>query len=97
MPDPYLTLGVPREADDAAVHAAYLAAVRSCPPDRDPQRFDAVRKAYEAIRTRRDRLAYDLFDHTPPEPLDILDLAAPVQGPGRPDLALFQALLRGGD
>jgi curved DNA-binding protein CbpA len=93
MRDPYLLLGIPRGADDDTVHAAYLAAVKHCPPDRDPGRFDAVRKAYEALRTRRDRLAYDLFDHSPVQLADILDQAAPLQAPGRPDPSLFRALL----
>ena len=96
MSDPYLTLGVPTDADDAAIHAAYLAAVKLCPPERDPQRFAAVRSAYEAIRTRRDRLAHELFDRSAPAVQELLDRAVPVAQPGRPSAALFAALLRGG-
>jgi curved DNA-binding protein CbpA len=95
MSDPYLTLGVGPDADDAAVHAAYLAAVKRFPPDRDPERFQVLRAAYEALRTRRARLAQALFDQTPPTLTDILDKAAPLGPPGRPDRALFNALLRG--
>ena len=97
MSDPYLTLGIPPAADDAAVHAAYLKAVKTCPPERDPQRFQALRAAYESLRTRRDRLAQALFDQTPPTLTDILDRADPVGAPRRPTRALFDALLRGGD
>jgi curved DNA-binding protein CbpA len=94
--DPYLILGVPEGADDAAVHAAYLAAIKACPPERDPQRFAAVRQAYESLRTRRDRLAHELFDREPPTVQELLDRAAPAGLPGRPTPALFAALLRGG-
>ncbi len=94
MRDPYLTLGIPLDATDEAVHAAYLAAIKACPPERDPRRFDAVRQAYETLRTQRDRLAWELFDISLPHPQDILDRAAPPGEPGRPTLAQFQALLR---
>lgn len=97
MSDPYTVLGVTTDADDAAIHDAYLAAIKACPPDRDPQRFQAVRGAYEAIRTRKDRLAHELFDTTPPGVPELLDRAAPVTAPGRPERALFEALLRGED
>jgi len=96
MSDPYLTLGVPEDADDTAIHAAYLAAVKACPPERDLKRFEAVRSAYEAIRTRKDRLAHELFDTSAPSASELLDRAAPVGAPGRPAPALFAALLRGG-
>lgn len=95
MRDPYLILGVSPDADDDAIHAAFLEATRRCPPDRDPVAYDERRKAYEALRTRRDRLAYELFDRTPPDPRDILDRAFPVTKPERPGRELFQALLRG--
>ncbi len=95
MSDPYSVLGVPVEADDGAIREAYLTALKACPPERDQRRFEAVRIAYEAIRTRRDRLARELFDTTPPTVSDVLDRAAPVRAPERPGRALFEALLRG--
>lgn len=97
MSDPYLILGLPPDADDAAVRAAYLAAVAACPPERDPDRFKAIRAAYEALRSRRARLARALFDQTPPTLGDLLDKVEPVGAPRRPDRARFNALLRGGD
>jgi curved DNA-binding protein CbpA len=97
MSDPYLILGVTPDADDAAVRAAYLASVAACPPERDPRRFEAVRAAYEALGTRRARLAQALFDQTPPTLGDLLDKAEPVGAPRRPDRGLFNALLRGGE
>jgi curved DNA-binding protein CbpA len=95
MSDPYLTLGIAPDADDATVHAAYLAAVKACPPERDPQRFQVLRTAYETLRTRRARLAQALFDQSPTTLAEVLDKAAPLGPPGRPDRALFLSLLRG--
>lgn len=103
MPDPYLTLGIEPGADDAAVEQAYRDAIKRCPPDRDPAAFQAVRAAYEQLRTRRDRVAHELFETEPPAPLDLLRRALtgprPAAPPGsrRPDPALIQALLRGED
>ena len=95
MNDPYLVLGVASDADDAAIETAYLEGIRRTPPDRDPEGFEAVRGAYEKIRTRRDRIAFELFDTTPPTPSDVLNKAAPAALPRRPDLKTLQALLRG--
>lgn len=95
MSDPYLILGLAPDADDAQVHTAYLAAVKTCPPDRDPRRFESLRTAYESLRTRRDRLAHALFDSTPPTLADCLDKAGPVGPPGRPSREQLLALLKG--
>lgn len=95
MSDPYLILGVAPDAGDADIEAAYLEGVKRCPPERDPARFQALRGAYEALRTRRGRLGHELFDTAPPTAGEILDRAAPVGEPRRPDAALFAALLRG--
>jgi curved DNA-binding protein CbpA len=95
MNDPFLILGIQGDADDSAIEAAYLAGIRRASPERDPAGFEALRGAYEKIRTRRDRLAYDLFDQTPPSPADILAKAAPAGEPQRPKRATLAALLRG--
>jgi len=95
MRDPYLILGVGRDADDAAIESAYLEGIKRCPPERDARRFESLRAAYETLRSRRDRLAYELFDTSPPTAMDILDRAAPVEAPRRPEPGLLAALLRG--
>ncbi|NEX22418.1 J domain-containing protein [Thiorhodococcus mannitoliphagus] len=97
MRDPYLLLGIPEDADDLAVEAAYLSAIKACPPERDAVRFQALRTAYEQLRTNRDRVAHELFQTAPPELADLLDRAAPVGEPRRPARALVEALLRGDD
>ena len=51
MSNPYHLLDIDRDADDAAVRAAYLRAVQLCPPDRDAERFAALRRAFDALAT----------------------------------------------
>jgi hypothetical protein len=77
MTDPYRLLGIPpATGDDASydetIRLAYLAAIRDCPPERDRQRFEQVRAAYEAIASARARLGHELFDTAPPAPEDVL-------------------------
>ncbi len=95
MSDPYLTLGLGEDADDAAVEAAYLEGIKRFPPERDAHRFETLRRAYETLRTQRGRLAYELFNTSPPEAADLLDRAAPIDASRRPEPELFAALLRG--
>lgn len=87
MSDPYQMLGVPATASDETIRAAYLAAVRACPPERNRQRFEQVRAAFETVGTERKRMAHALFDTRAPTVHDILGLlaaewrAAPHTGP----------------
>jgi curved DNA-binding protein CbpA len=62
MIDPYQVLGLPPDADDAAVRGRYLDLVRRFPPEQAPDRFAAVRAAYERVRDRDARLRYRLFE-----------------------------------
>ena len=59
--NPYLTLGVPRDADDAHIRQAYLDAVKQAPPDTHPERFQAVSAAYEQIKDEPHRNGHYLF------------------------------------
>jgi hypothetical protein len=54
--DPLVVLGVVQDADDDAIKQRYLALVRAFPPDREPERFQEIRGAYEAVRGERERL-----------------------------------------
>jgi DnaJ-class molecular chaperone len=78
MPNPFTVLGVAETAADDAIKKAYLQQVREHPPERDSERFQTIRAAYEAVRTRRDRLRYRLFGQETP------DLAALVTSALRP-------------
>jgi len=75
MSNPYQVLGVARDATDDEIHQAYLARLRDYPPERDADRFQAVRRAYEQIRTRRLRLQSELFDTELPGVDELLEVA----------------------
>lgn len=61
MTDPFSVLGVGEDADDDQIKQRYLGLVRSFPPDREPERFQAYRAAYEALRDQRKRLEAKLL------------------------------------
>ena len=59
---PFLVLEVGPDAGDDDVKRRYLALVRQFSPERDPERFQEIRAAYEAIRDRRGRLRVRLLN-----------------------------------
>jgi len=75
MRDPFTVLGVDEAADDAEIRARYLALVRRFPPDREPERFQDTRAAYEALSDERKRLEAKLL-RTNEAALTCLGLAA---------------------
>jgi DnaJ-class molecular chaperone len=95
MTDPYLLLGVSRSADDETIRAAYLAAIRACPPERDRERFERVRAAYEAIAHESDRLAHELFDTGAPTALEVVERLRASWTPGVPAVPSLRRLLIG--
>ncbi len=94
MTDPYRLLGVPATAGDEAIRAAYLAAVRAHPPERDRVRFERVRAAYEAIATERARLAHALFDAAAPSLEEMLELTGADSAPRRTDERRWRRLFQ---
>jgi curved DNA-binding protein CbpA len=62
MTDPYQVLGLPPESDDEAIRRRYLELVRQFPPERNPERFAAIRQAYESLRDLNTRLRHRLFE-----------------------------------
>jgi DnaJ-like protein len=61
MSDPLSVLGVGEDSGDDEVKRRYLALVRAFPPDREPERFQAYRAAYEALCDERKRLEVKLL------------------------------------
>jgi curved DNA-binding protein CbpA len=61
MNDPYELLGVTRDADDAEIRRRYLELVREFSPERAPERFAAIREAYDELRDPLKRLKAQLF------------------------------------
>ncbi len=61
MKNPYDVLQVSPVAGDSKIKEAYVQMVKAFPPDRSPEKFKEIRKAYETIATPRDRVNYKLF------------------------------------
>jgi curved DNA-binding protein CbpA len=61
--DPYIVLGVPRQASAAEIARAYRRAARASHPDSggagSAERFQAVSDAYDELRDPRRRAVYD--------------------------------------
>ena len=49
MNDPFEVLGLSIDAEPEEVRRKYLQLVREFPPDREPERFAEIRKAYEEL------------------------------------------------
>ena len=72
--NPYARLGIPADADDETIRAAYLAAIKRFPPERYPDRFTAISEAYHALQDEDARLRHLLFetDSGAASPMDIV-------------------------
>jgi curved DNA-binding protein CbpA len=62
MTDPYAVLGLPADSDDEAIRRRYLELVRQFSPEHHPDKFAAIRAAYESLRDLNTRLRYRLFE-----------------------------------
>ena len=60
--DPYAVLRLPADSDDEAIRRRYLELVRQFSPEQHPEKFAAVRQAYESLRDLNTRLRYRLFE-----------------------------------
>lgn len=72
MSDPYEVLGVTPESDDEAIRRRYLELVRRFPPEHHPEKFAAVRQAYESLRDLDTRLRRRLFEAGRHESIDAI-------------------------
>jgi curved DNA-binding protein CbpA len=70
--DPYEVLGLAPDSDDEAIRRRYLELVRRFPPEHEPQKFAAIRAAYEQLRDLDTRLRHRLFDVGKKESIDSL-------------------------
>jgi curved DNA-binding protein CbpA len=62
MPNAYDVLGLPLDATDQQVRARYLELAREFPPEHHPERFAAVRAAYDKLKDLDARARYRLFE-----------------------------------
>jgi curved DNA-binding protein CbpA len=72
MTDPYEVLSLAADSDDEAIRRRYLELVRQYPPEHQPQKFAAIRAAYEALRDLNTRLSHRLFEAGKKETIDAL-------------------------
>jgi len=72
MVHPYAVLGISPDSDDEAIRRRYLELVRQFPPERQPEKFAAVRQAYENLRDTTTRLRYRLFEAGKNDSLDAI-------------------------
>jgi len=57
---PYEILGIPETASPEEIRQAYLRKVRLSPPEKDPQGFKEIRRAYGLLEDRAKRRELDL-------------------------------------
>src|SRR5213080_1093454 len=72
MTDPYAVLGLSTDSDDETIRRRYLELVRQFSPEHHPERFAAVRAAYEQLRDLNTRLRYRLFEAGKKDTLDAI-------------------------
>ena len=72
MDDPYAVLDLPSDSDDDTIRRRYLELVRQFSPEHHPERFAAIRAAYEKLRDVNTRLRYRLFEAGKRETIDAL-------------------------
>src|SRR5438552_18112345 len=83
MTDPYQVLGLPADSDDETIRRRYLELVKQFPPEHQPEKFAAVRAAYESLRDLDTRLRYRLFEAGRNESVDALIEEVACQMPRR--------------
>lgn len=67
--DPYVVLGLERQATAEEIKRAYFQCVRQFPPEQEPEKFQEIRRAYEHLRDPEQRSLTDLFLLQPPPDL----------------------------
>ena len=98
--DPYVVLGVPRQASAAEIARAYRRAARVSHPDSggsgSAERFQTVSDAYDELRDERRRARYDrLHPLTRSETLDPPGGSARYAAPGGRHVVLGRPARRG--
>jgi curved DNA-binding protein CbpA len=72
MSDPYAVLGLPPDSGDEAIRRRYLELVRRFTPEHHPDKFAAVRAAYDSLRDLDTRLRHRLFEAGKHETVDAI-------------------------
>lgn len=72
MNNPYQVLGLPADSDDETIRRRYLELVRQYSPEHHPDKFAAIRSAYENLKDLNTRLRYRLFEAGKQETVEAL-------------------------
>ena len=72
MNDPQSVLGIEADADDETIRRRYLELVREFPPEHHPERFAAIRGAYEQLKDLETRVRHRLFEQGKRDGIDEL-------------------------
>jgi curved DNA-binding protein CbpA len=72
MTDAYEVLGLPPDADDETIRRRYLERVRQFSPEHHPEKFSAIRAAYEQLKDLNTRLRYRLFEAGKKDSIDAI-------------------------
>ena len=64
----YEVLGLSEDADEKAVKRAYFRLVRQFSPEKDPERFQEIREAYENITSGKEDESKELMLGVPDDP-----------------------------
>jgi curved DNA-binding protein CbpA len=72
MEDPHAALDLPPGSDDETIRRRYLELVRQFTPEHHPEKFAAIRTAYEKLRSLDTRLRYRLFEAGKRETIDAI-------------------------
>ena len=94
MTDPYAVLGLSADSDDETIRRRYLELVRQFSPEHHPEKFDAIRRAYESLRDLETRLRHRLFEAGRSDSIDAIleDLACRTPRRRMPLQALVSAV-----
>jgi curved DNA-binding protein CbpA len=83
MTDAYAVLGLPADSDDETIRRRYLELVRQYSPERHPERFAAIRQAYESLRDLDTRVGHRLFEAGRSESIEAVIEEIACQSPRR--------------
>jgi len=72
MSDPHEILGVAPDADQDEIRRRYLELVREFSPERAPERFAAIRAAYDEVRDPLKSLEAQLFAYKSNDSIDAI-------------------------
>ncbi len=72
MANPYTVLGIGEDASDEAVRSRYLDLARQFPPEQHPEKFAAIRAAFEKLKSTNARALHRLFQAGSEDSIDAI-------------------------